>query len=255
MAASPTRSSSRTGSRRATIATPTSRPESSRSIGGSGTIVDPGFNTPRRHLSYQYMGFIPVGQDRWMLDHDDAYTWFIAADPAFEDLWIFTRDAHVDPALLEGHGPGKAKAIGYDPGQLKIPRPAAERPALKAGVRARDHAFHRCCAKSPCTYVTVRHRCPKRRHSQRHAAAPSSSGLGRCPFTAKTRVRVHRWGHHVFQQVAGVNAELEKIRMEIRHRSRWSAAAIAITFVRVDRGFVLTLCDRAGDATQHERDH
>ena len=90
-----------------------------RSIGGSGTIEDPGFNA-KMHVNYHYMGFIPIGQDRWVLDHGDDYSWFIEVDPTFENLWIFTRDAHVEPALLE-ELVGKAKAMGYDPAQLEFP--------------------------------------------------------------------------------------------------------------------------------------
>ena len=90
-----------------------------RSISGSGTIQDPGFNA-KTHITYRFMGFIPVTQDRWVLDHADDYSWFIQADPAFENMWIFTRDAHVDPALLK-ELIARAKALGYDPAQLEFP--------------------------------------------------------------------------------------------------------------------------------------
>ena len=61
-----------------------------KSIGGPGRIMDPGTNT-KLHVTYRFLGFLPVGRDYWVLDHDEAYTWFISANPAFTDLWIYTR--------------------------------------------------------------------------------------------------------------------------------------------------------------------
>jgi apolipoprotein D and lipocalin family protein len=90
-----------------------------RSISGTGMIKDPGTNA-KMHVSYQYMGFIPIGQAHWVLDHADDYSWFIQADPSFENLWIFTREAQVDPALLKDLV-ARAKALGYDPAQLEFP--------------------------------------------------------------------------------------------------------------------------------------
>lgn len=90
-----------------------------RSISGTGMIRDPGFNA-KMHVTYEFKGFIPIGQDHWVLDHADDYSWFIQADPSFENLWIFTRDAHVDPALLK-ELVGRAKAFGYDPARLEFP--------------------------------------------------------------------------------------------------------------------------------------
>jgi len=90
-----------------------------KSIGGPGTILDPGTNA-KIHVAYQFMGFIPVDRDYWVLDHDDAYTWFISSDPSFQNLWIYTRDPHVDPEILKGLI-AKAKAMGYDVAKLEFP--------------------------------------------------------------------------------------------------------------------------------------
>ena len=90
-----------------------------KAIGGPGRIQDAGTNA-KLHVSYRFMGFIPVGRDYWVLDHDEAYSWFISADPSFHDLWIYTRDPRPSDderrRLTE-----RAKALGYDTTQLEFP--------------------------------------------------------------------------------------------------------------------------------------
>jgi len=90
-----------------------------KAIGGPATILDPGKNA-KLHVSYRFFGLIPVDRDYWVLDHADDYTWFISADPSFENLWIYTRDPHVDAAqraqLVE-----RARAMGYDVSKLEFP--------------------------------------------------------------------------------------------------------------------------------------
>lgn len=90
-----------------------------KTIGGPGTITDPGTNA-KLHVRYRFLGFVPVAREYWILDHADDYSWFISADPAFDQLWIYTRATHPDPALLRTLV-GKAKAMGYDPAQLEFP--------------------------------------------------------------------------------------------------------------------------------------
>lgn len=90
-----------------------------KAIGGPGTILDPGTNA-KLHVSYQFLGVIPVARDYWVLDHADDYSWFISSDPAFQNLWIYTRDPHVDAALLKSLV-SKAQALGYDTAKLEFP--------------------------------------------------------------------------------------------------------------------------------------
>jgi apolipoprotein D and lipocalin family protein len=90
-----------------------------KSIGGPGTILNPGTNT-KLHVAYRFLGFLPVGRDYWILDHDDAYSWFISSNPQFTDLWIYTRDARPSPSLVKTLV-GKAKSMGYDVSQLEFP--------------------------------------------------------------------------------------------------------------------------------------
>ena len=90
-----------------------------KAIGGPGTILDPGTNA-KLHVSYRLFGLVPVDRDYWVLDHADNYSWFISSDPAFENLWIYTRDPHVDPATLRDLVE-RAKALGYDTARLEFP--------------------------------------------------------------------------------------------------------------------------------------
>ena len=90
-----------------------------KAIGGPGTILDPGKNAKLR-VSYRFFGLIPVDRDYWVLDHADDYTWFISADPSFENLWIYTRDPHVD-AIQRAQLVERAKAMGYDVSKLEFP--------------------------------------------------------------------------------------------------------------------------------------
>jgi len=88
-------------------------------LGGPATILDPGTNA-KLHVSYRFMGLFPINRDFWVLDHADDYSWFISSDPSFQNLWIYTRDPHVDPATLQALI-GKAKAMGYDVSKLEFP--------------------------------------------------------------------------------------------------------------------------------------
>jgi apolipoprotein D and lipocalin family protein len=90
-----------------------------KAIGGPGTILDPGTNA-KLHVSYKFLGFIPVGRDYWVLDHADDYSWFISSDPAFKNLWIYTRDPHVGGEALKPLI-ARAKALGYDTSKLEFP--------------------------------------------------------------------------------------------------------------------------------------
>lgn len=90
-----------------------------RAIGGPAIILDPGRNAKLR-VHYRLFGLIPITRDYWVLDHDDAYTWFISCDPTFRDLWIYTRDPHPSAALVE-ELKSRAQQLGYDVSHLEFP--------------------------------------------------------------------------------------------------------------------------------------
>ena len=87
-----------------------------RAMAGAGTILDPGMNTKYR-VHYRLFGVVPLTLEFWVLDRDEDYGWFIAADPSFKLLWIFARDPELDPAALTE----RAARLGYHTSQLEFP--------------------------------------------------------------------------------------------------------------------------------------
>lgn len=85
-----------------------------RSISGTGTILDPGTNAKLR-VRYALV----IVWDYWILDRADDYSWFISADPKFEKLWIYTREVP-DEALLK-RLLARAAELGYDVSKLEFP--------------------------------------------------------------------------------------------------------------------------------------
>lgn len=90
-----------------------------KTVGGHGTILDPGFNAKLR-VDYKLYGFVPVQRDYWVLDRADDYSWFISADPTLRDLYIFTRAPQIGPAQLK-RLIARAAALGYDVSKLELP--------------------------------------------------------------------------------------------------------------------------------------
>lgn len=90
-----------------------------KTIGGPGTILDPGFNAKLR-VDYTLAGIVPIQQDYWVLDRADDYSWFISADPTFRDLFIFTRSPAIGPAELR-RLVNRARSLGYDVSKLEFP--------------------------------------------------------------------------------------------------------------------------------------
>lgn len=91
-----------------------------RDITGEGEIEDPGVNA---QLRVQYLPLISRTYRVVALDPD--YRWFISVDPAFRDLYIYTRElpsqAELDQLVQ------RARALGYPVENLEYPyAPAAE---------------------------------------------------------------------------------------------------------------------------------
>ncbi|RYE31473.1 MAG: lipocalin [Hyphomicrobiales bacterium] len=89
-----------------------------KTVGGPGTILDPGFNAKLR-VDYSLYGF-PVQRDYWVLDRADDYSWFISADPTLRDLYIFTRDPQIGEAQRK-RLVARAASLGYDVTKLEFP--------------------------------------------------------------------------------------------------------------------------------------
>lgn len=98
------------------MGTPTGEPMT---IGGPGTILDPGMNAKLR-VTYTVFGIVPVVRDYWILDRANDYSWFISADPTFNDLYIFARDPGISPSQ-RSRLVNRASALGYDVSKLEFP--------------------------------------------------------------------------------------------------------------------------------------
>ena len=90
-----------------------------KTIGANGVILDQ--TSYAKLMEHYHIGILPIESDEyWVIDHDDAYTWFIEADPTFEKLWIYTRSPNPSPDLLQDLI-GRAKGFGYDTSRLEFP--------------------------------------------------------------------------------------------------------------------------------------
>jgi apolipoprotein D and lipocalin family protein len=57
--------------------------------------------------------FGPFYGNYWILDHGENYEWSIVGEPSGRYLWVLTREAHPDKALLDSLK-ARVKALGYD---------------------------------------------------------------------------------------------------------------------------------------------
>jgi apolipoprotein D and lipocalin family protein len=90
-----------------------------KSIGATGVILDQ--TSYAKVMEHYHLGILPIENDEyWVIDHDDAYTWFIEADPTFTKLWLYTRAANPAPELLQDLIK-KAQGFGYDTTKLEFP--------------------------------------------------------------------------------------------------------------------------------------
>ncbi len=86
---------------------------------GAVTILDPGVNT-KIEVRYIVFGFLPITKTYWMLDRDDNYGWFIAADPPLENVAILLRNPRPSRAEIEALT-RRVRELGYDPAKLEFP--------------------------------------------------------------------------------------------------------------------------------------
>lgn len=91
-------------------------------IEGRGEIMDPGFNAKLR-VRYPFL----ITWDYWILDRDEDYAWFIAADPKLKRIFIFTRQ--VPSADLRAALVARVQALGYDMARIEFPQQPPARPA------------------------------------------------------------------------------------------------------------------------------
>jgi apolipoprotein D and lipocalin family protein len=90
-------------------------------IQGPVTLLNPDTGT-KFSVRYQLWGFLPIWRTYWVLDHGEAYDWFIYADPALENVNLFTRSHTPSPAMVEMLK-RRTRELGYDPSKLEFPEP------------------------------------------------------------------------------------------------------------------------------------
>jgi len=86
---------------------------------GPITILDPGTNA-KFTTRYRVFGIFHVPVTYWVLDHDADYSWFIIADPPFQNLSLFTRDPRPSHDVI-GRLNTRARELGYDTNRLEYP--------------------------------------------------------------------------------------------------------------------------------------
>ena len=94
-------------------------------IEGRGQILDVGTNAKLR-VRYPFL----ITWDYWVLDHDDAYSWFIAGDPKLKRIFIFTREVPSSDQRLKLVQ--RVQALGYDMSKIEFPVQPPARPGAPA---------------------------------------------------------------------------------------------------------------------------
>lgn len=70
-----------------------------------------------------WLAWVPfVWADYWVIALDPDYQWVVVGDPGHKYLWILSRSSRMDAGLF-AELKGKAEAMGYDLGPLKVMAP------------------------------------------------------------------------------------------------------------------------------------
>lgn len=88
-----------------------------KTIKARGILHDAGGDNAKLEVRYPLF----ITWNYWVLYEAPDHSWFISADPAMKNLWIYTRavPSADDLAVMVA----KAKALGYDTTQLEFPAP------------------------------------------------------------------------------------------------------------------------------------
>lgn len=78
---------------------------------GPVAILDPGTNA-KFMTHYKVWGLITVNRTYWVLDHDDAYSWFVVVTPDLKNGSVFARDPQL-PAVARDRVVDRLKALGF----------------------------------------------------------------------------------------------------------------------------------------------
>ena len=88
-----------------------------KTIKARGILHDAGSDNAKLEVRYPLF----ITWNYWVLYEAPDHSWFISADPAMKNLWIYTRTVPSADALAVMVA--KAKSLGYDTNQLEFPAP------------------------------------------------------------------------------------------------------------------------------------
>ncbi len=101
------------------VCRPRNNREKERIAVGAVQILNPGPDT-KMLVRFKVMGAFYVPKVFWVLDHGVTYNWFIASDPEFKTLSVYTRDA-VPPAPVRERVMARVQALGWPLERLEYP--------------------------------------------------------------------------------------------------------------------------------------
>jgi lipocalin len=103
------------------LCAPSGRKGRGRVLVGAVEILNPGPDS-KMLVRVRVMGAFYIPKISWVLDHGQDYGWFIASDPEFRSVSVFTREARPSEALqkrlLE-----RVRALGVEASALEYPAP------------------------------------------------------------------------------------------------------------------------------------
>ncbi|CAL4865962.1 hypothetical protein MMA231_00199 [Asticcacaulis sp. MM231] len=86
-----------------------------KTIKGRGVLTDAGEANAKLEVHYPFF----ITWNYWVLYEAPDHSWFISADPAMKNLWIYSRS--VPSADARAVMVAKAKELGYDTSKLEFP--------------------------------------------------------------------------------------------------------------------------------------
>nr|WP_316654852.1 lipocalin family protein [uncultured Gellertiella sp.] len=86
-----------------------------KTIEGRGTLADADTTRAKLHVRYPLL----ITFDYWVRYQSPDHRWFISADPAMRNLWIYAREVPSRASLARMVR--KARALGYDVRKLEFP--------------------------------------------------------------------------------------------------------------------------------------
>jgi apolipoprotein D and lipocalin family protein len=103
------------------VCAPSGRKGRGRVLAGAVEILNPGPDS-KILVRERVMGAFYIPKIYWVLDHGQDYGWFIASDPEFRSVSVFTREARPSAALQQ-RLLQRLRALGAEASALEFPAP------------------------------------------------------------------------------------------------------------------------------------